>query len=352
MKSWYCVVNGQRYGPADEPTLRGWIAEGRVGFQDPVWSEGMVNWATAGAVLPDAFAARPCPPPPPPAGAAYAYGPAALVGALAPGGTGGQRPNADLTAQAREALRGRWGHAIGFCVLFWLVGLGINIIPYVGGMASLILGGPLQLGFAVFFLTFSRGQNGEMGMMFHGFRSFGAALGAYLLIALIVLGWMLAGLALGLIVLLAAAAAGSEEVAILGAVLLVPGGVVGMVLAVLASLSYSQTFYLLADNRRLGPLEAMQNSKQLMAGRRGKLFGLWLRFVGWSLLIASPLYLGGVMVAVTAVAGGVEDFVAVIVVWAVVALAVLIVGNLFLAPYMATAYARFYDDVLPSTGTV
>ena len=80
-----------------------------------------------------------------------------------------------------------------------------------------------------------------------------------------------------------------------------------------ALLSYSQTFYVLADDPAAGPMEAVRRSKQMMTNRRGKLFCLGLRYLCWSLLCL--LTCG--------------------------------IGFLWLYPYMGVGYARFYDDLHP-----
>ncbi len=50
MKQWHCHINGQKYGPVDEPTLKQWIAQGRLGKDDLVWSEGMPLWQPASQI--------------------------------------------------------------------------------------------------------------------------------------------------------------------------------------------------------------------------------------------------------------------------------------------------------------
>ena len=57
MAQWYCHVSGARYGPVPEEALRRWIAEGRVGPGDYVWTDGMAAWAVAGS-LPGLFGAQ------------------------------------------------------------------------------------------------------------------------------------------------------------------------------------------------------------------------------------------------------------------------------------------------------
>ena len=179
-------------------------------------------------------------------------------------------------------LRGRWGVAIGFGLLFLLLIMATAMIPYVGGLAGLIIDGPLYVGSAMFFLTFIRRGRPEIGMLFGGFKNFGNALGAYLLMALFTFLWML--------------------------LLIVPG--------IIAAYRYSQTFYLLADNPRLGPLEAIRASTAMMRGRKWKLFCLNLRFVGWSLLCL--LTCG--------------------------------IGYIWLMPYASVSFSRFYEDLHPAAG--
>lgn len=65
MAQWYAQVGGQRFGPVGEDDIRAWFAQGRVKPTDYVWSEGMANWAQAGAVLGAAQGAGQTTTPPP-----------------------------------------------------------------------------------------------------------------------------------------------------------------------------------------------------------------------------------------------------------------------------------------------
>ena len=86
---------------------------------------------------------------------------------------------------------------------------------------------------------------------------------------------------------------------------------------IMAALSYALTFYLVAENPGLKGKEALLRSKTLMNGYRWKLFCLFLRFFGWFLLGA--LTMG--------------------------------IGFLWIMPYLQTALARFYDDLLENKGS-
>ncbi len=188
-----------------------------------------------------------------------------------------QTTNRDLMQQAREALKGRWGLAVGGNVIYLVLTVLIQGIPKVGWIGGLIIGGPLLLGWAAFFLTFSRRQEALLAQLFEGFQNFTRALVTYLLMILFVLLWTL--------------------------LFIVPG--------IVAGLSYSQTFFILAENPQMESREVLRKSKAIMRGNRWKLFCLFWRFFGWFLL-------------------------------GIVSLGI---GFLWIMPYLQTTLARFYDDL-------
>lgn len=238
MRQWHCMTGGQNYGPIDEPVLRQWIAEGRVGPDDYVWTQGMEQWDSVIRIFGGPADTGGSPPG------------LSMTPTVSPGGTNGQTPNSVLMAQARASLRGRWGEAIGFCLLMWLLMMAAGVASMCGLPVNLIVAGPIMLGVAIYFLTFTRGGRVQNDMLFAGFKNFGHALGGYILMYVFVMLWMF--------------------------LLIVPG--------IIAALAYSQLFYLQACDRALGPMEALRESKRLMDGRKWKLFCLGWRFFGWSLL--------------------------------------------------------------------
>ena len=80
---------------------------------------------------------------------------------------------------------------------------------------------------------------------------------------------------------------------------------------ILAGYSYAMTECILAENPELSAAEAMARSKELMAGNRWRLFCLQISFIGWSILAALTLGIGG----------------------------------LWLTPYRHTANAAFYREI-------
>ena len=85
--------------------------------------------------------------------------------------------------------------------------------------------------------------------------------------------------------------------------LIVPG--------IIAIYAYSQTYYILADDKNIGINDAIKKSKEMMMGNKWKLFCLGCRFIGWGLLCM--LTFG--------------------------------IGFLWLVPYAQVSIAKFYDDV-------
>ena len=166
--------------------------------------------------------------------------------------------NRILMVNAREALRGKWGLSIGTCVVYLLILIPIQLIPFIGFIASILISGPLAVGLAIFSLSISRKQNAEVGQLFKGFEKFGTTVGAYLLQLILIILWML--------------------------LLIVPG--------IIAALSYALTYYIIVENDSIGPLEAITKSKEMMQGNKWKLFCLGLRFIGWALLCILSLGIG------------------------------------------------------------
>jgi uncharacterized membrane protein len=185
--------------------------------------------------------------------------------------------NAVLMSQAKESLKGKWGLAIGTVFVYLMIVLGIQLIPIAGIVISLLVSGAFGLGLAHFSLNISRDNSPKFEDIFKGFNNFGTAIGTYLLMLLFIFLWML--------------------------LLTIPG--------IIAALSYSMTFYILADDPSLGPKEALDKSKEMMYGYKMKYFFLSMRFLGWALLCL--LTLG--------------------------------IGFLWLMPYMQVSVAKFYDDL-------
>jgi uncharacterized membrane protein len=79
---------------------------------------------------------------------------------------------------------------------------------------------------------------------------------------------------------------------------------------IIMSLAYSMTFYILADNPDINPIDAIRKSREMMYGYKWKIFCLNLRFIGWGFLCIFTMG----------------------------------IGLLWLLPYMSVSFAKFYEE--------
>jgi uncharacterized membrane protein len=168
------------------------------------------------------------------------------------------KPNAELRYMARQQLKGRWGMPILAGFLFWLISGIPGAIPYIGWIIALVVGGPLTLGMVRYFIKWKREENPTIETLFDGFKEFTPSLVLYLLTILFTVLWML--------------------------LFFVPG--------IIAAYRYSQAFYIMNDNPGLPAMEAINRSKEMMMGYKGKLFLLHLSFFGWGILCLFTLGIG------------------------------------------------------------
>ena len=187
---------------------------------------------------------------------------------------------------ARQNLSPSWGISIGVAAIAALLGgllIGSNFLPQVNyswdrireshdflrsvristssgffGLASFLLGGVLQLGYARFLLKQYDGQEPQFNDLFSQFDRFGAGFAQALLRGLYTFLWSL--------------------------LFIIPG--------IIAALRYSMTPYIMAEHPELTASEAINRSKELMEGHKMDLFILQLTFLGWDILCALTLNLG------------------------------------------------------------
>ena len=197
-----------------------------------------------------------------------------------------------------------------------------------------------QLGEAVFFLHYIRGPGAKIEMMFWGFRCYAPALGAFWWMALLVLGWIAAGLAVGALGgLVAYLATGEGEIALIAGAIM--AGAAILVLVTIAQLRYALTWVILADNPRIGAIEAVRRSTAMMRGHKLRLFAISL-VIGVLYVPAAVIVGGGIALAV-ANQNSPEAGILV----AVVGGLLFIAAAIFISPWASTTGVVFYQDLLP-----
>jgi uncharacterized membrane protein len=196
--------------------------------------------------------------------------------------------NSKLRENARIQLEGKWSKPILFGFLYMIIAAMPSIFLLVGKshpnisyalqiIVSVLITGSLMVGAIMYSLRFKRGEEPGVVVLFEGFKHFGTTLGLYLWYVLWVLLWTL--------------------------LLIIPG--------IVKSISYSMCFYVMADNPKIGIKNALNISKKITKGYKGKIFVLYLSFVGWSILAMLPL----------------------------------LIGYLWLIPYMQISLANLYDEL-------
>jgi uncharacterized membrane protein len=176
----------------------------------------------------------------------------------------------NLRALGRNSLIGKWGLGILGTLLFFalttvptfildeIFGNGITDPSGISTVYSILVGGPMTLGYAMFGISIFRKRETSPAEVFYGFERFGKAFGLYIVTSIFILLWTL--------------------------LLIVPG--------IIAAIRYSMSFYILADNPNIGIMEAINESKRLMQGNKWKYFCLNLSFIGWAILSLLTLGIG------------------------------------------------------------
>lgn len=207
--------------------------------------------------------------------------------------------NSEFKRRAKKQLQGKWLEAAILSLIAWLLttagGGVVETVQYVwqngilvsvpasssfngiSNLLSIILGGPIALGLAGYFLKLIRNEGPIIEDLFEGFKFFIKAFVLNVIITIFTLLWMI--------------------------LLIIPG--------IVAYFRYSMAYYIMTDNPQLSAFEALTQSKIMMAGYKGKLFRLWLSFLGW--FIVGIITLG--------------------------------IGFLWVLPYYNTAKANFYQNL-------
>jgi len=193
--------------------------------------------------------------------------------------------NSKIMKEAYASLKGRWGLAIGGNLLVVLITLAVGVVGWgIAGadwganLTSLIFAPPLAIGMTIFFLNISRDNNPEIDNLFIPFKtSWVNSILAYLMMGiLVVVGFFL---------------------------LIIPG--------IIASLMFSQVFFIMGEDKAIGAYDALVKSMNMMKGYKWKFFRILLRLMGLAILCLFTLG----------------------------------IGFIWLAPYQNVVFATFYDDI-------
>ena len=212
----------------------------------------------------------------------------------------------------------------------------INFTSMLMGFVDALLIAPLVIGFNMFILKAFRTKRTAYSDIFKGFTFFPKTVGLYFMVYIRTVAWGMAALIPGVIITLL-------TYEILATLLF---AVIASGLMILASLRYSQSMFILADDREKKILQCIRESKLMMKGNKGKLFCLQLSFIGWILLWA--LFVAAVLsIFIVTYAISVQFFIfrAYSIIFSVGIIVVIIaaISIIPLSTYMSIASVAFYE---------
>ena len=226
-------------------------------------------------------------------------------------------PPSEIRKDAREALNGKWGKAIGIIIAYTLVSFLVGIVERLAGkctilysiinLAYLIISVPLSFGLIISFMKLKRNEDIKaFDFIKNGFANFGKAWGiSWHMFVRLLLPIVCLFLTIMLIAVLLFLGSDSVIITILGISLYIAT----LIYVISRSFLYVLSYYIAYDNPELSSKECVKKSEELMKGNRGNYFILQLSFIGWAILAVLSLY----------------------------------IGMLWLAPYISIAEVCFYD---------
>lgn len=162
----------------------------------------------------------------------------------------------ELKGNAKKQLKRRWPIAIITLLTFSIITGATNYytdgeVTFVVNIVALLLFGPLEVGMSRFLLKLSRYRDDvKFTDLFSGFDTFLKSVGVSIIVGFLVsLGTLL---------------------------FVIPG--------IIATLMFSQVYYILAENPEISIMDCLKKSMYMMKGHKMELFILGISFIGWAFL--------------------------------------------------------------------
>lgn len=166
----------------------------------------------------------------------------------------------ELKELAKTQLKGNWLMAAVLTLIFVVLQYIISGVSTIFlGIPAIFLLPPLIIGFSLVFIKFTRYSNKiEFEPLFDGYKIFWKSVATYWWVFLWTFLWSL--------------------------LFLVPG--------IIKAISYSMTFYIVADNPNVTVADAMKVSMKMTNGYKMDIFVMALSFLGWAILASFTLGIG------------------------------------------------------------
>lgn len=169
----------------------------------------------------------------------------------------------EIRQDARNLMMGLWTTLVPIWFIYMAIMAAANgiiglAVPFLGTVATVIIGGPFLLSISTMFLRIYKGENVALEQLFEGFSDFARTFTAYLLMCIYIILWAI--------------------------LLIIPG--------LVAALGYSMTFFIMAEDPNISAQDALRKSKEMMTGHKWDLAWLTFSFIGWIILAALTFGIG------------------------------------------------------------
>lgn len=219
--------------------------------------------------------------------------------------------SSDFRTEARRKLSGKWGKAVfivlAYMALTFVIGFIEGLFPEsmeeIFGLVNTIINVPLSFGLVFAFLKLFNGEDVKaFDFATLGFSNFGKSWGVAfqmflkmilpeiaVIVAFVII--MVGGVSMGLMAFStqsSGASAFSMFMLVIGVILLVAS----IVWLITKSYYYQLAILVAIDNPDMSGADAVEESQRLMTGKRASLFCLELSFIGWAILSVATMGIG------------------------------------------------------------
>lgn len=221
--------------------------------------------------------------------------------------------SSDFRAEARRKLEGKWGKVavitLAYIALFFVFGFieGLfeegSVIQSIISLAIAIIEVPLAFGLVIsLFKVYNSQDVKAFDFWSFGFNNFKKSWGisfrillkliapvVLLIVSIVLISFgMASAMTSALLMADSSTSGGFVGISIVGMILYI----VSLIWIIVKSYYYNLAYVVAADNESLTSKEVVDTSRQLMEGKRGKLFCLQLSFIGWTILATFTLGIG------------------------------------------------------------
>ncbi len=202
--------------------------------------------------------------------------------------------NSQIKKRARTNFFANYWPSVGVLVLGTALSSLLSMIPFIGWLLFILVGLPIMVGVTIAAVSIYNGKKPEAGMLFIPFSRYGRVIGGMLWMYLWLFLWGLIFVAVFIPVIVITNvmvySISSSYSGMMGlssaplAVFLICLSFIGIVPVIIKSLSYFCTPYILGLFPDVQATDALDLSKKIMDGNKGRLFLLMLSFIGWVLI--------------------------------------------------------------------